>query len=145
MTIKTGKHPDYIVWSLRHEACKKCHGESKTLPCICGQQPCRNCGKAYLEQDHYDHGCNHCVKKEDAPKVIDVEECEYYILVACPYCKTSNLVEGHSSGMHPAADALLCYQCNKKAWLGVDTPYDYEDFINNDSVHTETGTPVSNG
>jgi len=145
-TVGTGKHSDYVIWSLRHEACKKCHGESKTLPCICGIQPCFNCGVAQASlQTHYDHGCNHCVTEKDKPRVIEVENLPYYILVSCPHCKIENLVSGHDSGHHPAAQVLQCYVCDKKSWLGQDTPHDYEDFINHKSTSHEIGTRLSNG
>lgn len=35
-------------WLVRNEACKRCHGELEA-PCICGPEPCRECGDAELE------------------------------------------------------------------------------------------------
>ncbi|MDF1665842.1 MAG: hypothetical protein P1V97_29065 [Planctomycetota bacterium] len=34
-------------WLVRHEACKRCHGELEEL-CICGPEPCRECGDTEL-------------------------------------------------------------------------------------------------
>ena len=138
----------HTVWALRHEACKRCHwgcdGSPYTTreeagPCICGPEPCQRCG--HTGQGITETGCVRCDKQYgdgDYAKSIDIENSWYMIYISCPYCEVTQGVEGHNRGHHPLADALECYDCGKKAWLGVDKHGDYDN-INDDEVGVEIG------
>jgi hypothetical protein len=130
------------IWQLRHEACKKCHGERDGKRgfdyCICGPEPCRNCGVIDPNSSLSDKGCDRCIKP-DYPKTIDTENAGYLMVVECPYCKEDNTIDGDGTMFGAYASVLICHKCNKKAWIGIDTSFDYGEDIESEDAPTEVG------
>ena len=68
-----------------------------------------------------------------------LERCPYYILTACPYCKTENFIAGSNSQYGPNADAVRCHKCGRTAWLGDETEDDHDGL---DDAYVVQGTMV---
>jgi hypothetical protein len=54
-------------------------------------------------------------------ETIDVDGCDYLIIVRCHKCRKNNAVDGHDNGHHPSAEVLRCGYCSTESWLGIDT------------------------
>ena len=139
------------IWELRHAACRACHSdpeapwndhEGSAQPCICGPEPCKRCGYQYGDVDLLDNaeGCGRCSAPESEIKTIHEEASWMVLLVNCPYCQATNVVDGNNTMGGYGCDVLQCWLCSKRAWLGEDTEYDHES-IDHEDVRVDVGKP----